>query len=72
MILKTANYIYIFEFKINSNPRKAIDQIYEKGYARPFEIDSRTVFLIGVDFSTQTRTINNWIIETLSNDNGQL
>ncbi len=59
----TSAFVYIFEFKINSTAEEALAQIHEKGYAVPFEADSRTVFLIGANFSTDTRTLDGWIIE---------
>lgn len=62
MVLKTPDFIYIFEFKINSSPEEALNQIFEKGYSRQFESDPRKKFLIGVDFSTKTRTISDWIV----------
>ena len=35
-------------------------QIEEKGYARPYESDGRTLYKIGVSFSSQTGTIDGW------------
>ncbi len=34
--------------------------IGEKGYARPYEADARPVFRIGVSFSSQTGTVEEW------------
>lgn len=65
MQILTSGFIYVFEFKIDSTPQEALNQIYEKSYAVPFESDSRTVFLIGANFSTSTRTLDNWIIKKL-------
>ncbi|MDE6380608.1 MAG: PD-(D/E)XK nuclease domain-containing protein, partial [Muribaculaceae bacterium] len=65
MQIVTSDFVYVFEFKIDSTPEEALAQIYEKGYAIPFESDSRTVFLIGANFSTSTRTLDNWIIKKL-------
>ncbi|MDE7422025.1 MAG: ATP-binding protein [Muribaculaceae bacterium] len=65
MHIFTSGFVYVFEFKIDSTPEEALNQIYEKGYAIPFESDSRTVFLIGANFSTSTRTLDNWIIKKL-------
>ena len=59
----TNDFVYIFEFKINSTPEDALQQIFEKGYAMPFEADPRTVFLIGANFITHTRTLESWIIQ---------
>ncbi len=65
MQILTRNFVYIFEFKINGTPKEAIDQILEKGYAIPFEADTRTVFIIGANFLTETRSLDNWIIEKI-------
>lgn len=63
MQILTDRFIYIFEFKINSTTASAIEQIHQKGYARPFGADPRTKFLIGANFSTQTNTLTDWQIE---------
>lgn len=63
MQILTSGFVYIFEFKIDGTAEEAIAQIHEKGYAIPFEADSRTAFLIGANFSTDTRTLDGWIIE---------
>ncbi|MDE6787000.1 MAG: ATP-binding protein, partial [Muribaculaceae bacterium] len=65
MQILTSDFVYVFEFKIDSSAEDALAQIYEKGYAIPFESDSRTVFLIGANFSTTMRTLDDWIIEKL-------
>lgn len=65
MQILTYGYVYIFEFKIDGTPAEAMAQIYEKGYAVPFEADPRTVYLIGANFSTDARTLDSWIIEVL-------
>lgn len=65
MQIFTSGYVYIFEFKINETPEEALKQIHEKGYAVTFEADKRTIFLIGANFSTNTRTLDGWIIEKI-------
>lgn len=62
LIIRTKEFIYIFELKVNADADVALRQIDEKGYARPFEGDSRKLFKIGVDFSTATRRIEDWKI----------
>lgn len=61
LLMKTKNYIYILEFKINKSADEALKQIEEKQYAKPFEADGRTTFKIGVNFSTKTKRIDEWI-----------
>lgn len=59
-IVETPNYIYIFEFKLNGTADEALQQIEEKGYSRPYEADNRSIYRIGVSFSSETGTINDW------------
>lgn len=62
LIIQTKEFIYIFELKVNADADVALRQIAEKGYARPFEGDSRKLFKIGVNFSAATRRIEDWKI----------
>ena len=63
MLVQTKDYIYIFELKIDQSADVALQQIEEKGYARPFVMDSRQLFKIGVNFSTEKRCIDGWKIQ---------
>ena len=60
LLLQTKDYIYIVELKIDSTADAALQQIEEKGYAKPFVNDSRKLFKIGVNFSTKDRRIEEW------------
>lgn len=60
MIVQTASYIYIIEFKIDKSADEAILQIKEKGYHLPFMTDQRSTIIIGVNFSSETRGICEW------------
>ena len=60
ILVQTADFVYIFELKINQSADVALKQIEDKGYARPFEMDSRKLYKIGVNFSTETRMIDDW------------
>lgn len=59
-IVETDNYIYIFEFKRDGTADEALAQIEAKGYARPYEADPRTLYKIGVNFSSETGTVEEW------------
>ena len=63
LVLQTNKYIYVMEFKLNGTAEEALQQINEKQYALPFTADSRKLFKIGVNFSTQMRNIERWIVE---------
>lgn len=64
LVLKTQDYIYIMEFKLNGTAEEALQQIHDKHYAQPFEADKRKLFKIGVNFNSKTRNIEKWIIES--------
>ena len=64
LVLKTEKFIYIMEFKLNGTAEEALNQINDKRYALPFEMDGRKLFKIGVNFSAETRNIEKWIVET--------
>ena len=59
-IVETPQYVYIFEFKLDGTAAEALQQIEEKGYARPYEADTRQVVKVGVNFSSKTGTIEEW------------
>lgn len=62
LLLQTREYIYIVELKIDNTADAALQQIEEKGYAKPFVNDPRKLFKIGVSFSTENRRIEDWKI----------
>ncbi len=62
MIIKTRDYIYIMEFKLDGTPQEALRQIEDKGYAKPFGMDGRKICRIGVNFSLKKRCIDGWEI----------
>ena len=59
-IIETPDYIYIFEFKLDGTADEALQQIEDKGYARPYEADNRKLFKIGTVFSSETGTVSDW------------
>ena len=59
-IVETDDYIYIFEFKRDGSADEALAQIEAKGYARPYEGDKRKLYKIGVNFSSETGTVEEW------------
>ena len=62
-VLETADYIYIFEFKLDGTAEEALRQIEEKGYAREYAADSRKLYCIGAGFSSETGTIGDWAVK---------
>ena len=58
--LELKGYVYIFEFKMDGSADEALQQIEQKGYAKPYATDPRCVLRIGMNFSSETRTIAEW------------
>ena len=59
-IIETDEYVYIFEFKLDGTAEEALWQIEDKGYATPYTTDKRKLYKIGVSFSSETGTIEDW------------
>jgi hypothetical protein len=65
LLLQTADYTYVMEFKLDGTAEEALQQIEEKNYAQPFESDgSRKLVKVGVNFSSTTRNIERWIVKS--------
>ena len=62
VLIQTPDYIYILELKVNQTAAVALQQIEEKGYALPFASDHRQLFKIGINFSTDSKLIDDWEI----------
>ena len=67
-VVQTPDYIYVFEFKLDGSAEQALQQIEEKGYARPFDTDRRKVVRVGVEFSAEMRNVKRWRVSGLSDD----
>ena len=62
-IVETDKYVYIFEFKLDGTAEDALEQIEDKGYATEYASDSRKLFKVGVNFSSETGTVSDWKAE---------
>ena len=62
LVIRTDQFIYVMEFKLDGTAEEALRQIEEKQYALPFASDSRRLFKVGVNFSNATRNIEKWLV----------
>ena len=60
--VETEKHVYIFEFKLDGSAEEALRQIDDRGYARPYGADNRKLHKIGVNFSSETGTIDGWLV----------
>jgi len=55
--------VFVFELKYDGSSEEAIKQIDDKGYLIPYSADGKRLYKIGVNFSSEQRTISDWIIK---------
>ncbi|MDE6234510.1 MAG: ATP-binding protein [Muribaculaceae bacterium] len=60
--VETPSYVYIFEFKIDSTARKAMEQMREKRYWERESMSGKEIFLIGANFDTKTKRLTDDIL----------
>ena len=61
-VIKTKDFIYVFEFKLDGSADDALKQIDEKGYLLPYDMDHRQQIKIGVSFDSAERNLGEWKI----------
>ena len=61
-VVKTADYTYVFEFKLDGSAEAALQQIDEKGYSFPYGADGRKLVKVGVSFDAEQRNLGEWLI----------
>jgi hypothetical protein len=62
ILMQTPQFVYILELKIDKTAQEALQQIEDRGYARPFANDPRQLFKIGINFSTEKKLIDDWLV----------
>lgn len=61
LLLKTDTDIFVFEFKIDKTAQEALNQILTREYHTQFKLDKRPITLIGANFDSKSRKLNDWI-----------
>lgn len=56
-IVQTATHIYAFEFKLEQSAATAIQQIIDKNYLGPYQLDSRQKVAVGINFTREKRGV---------------
>lgn len=60
IVFDTDKYVYIIELKRDQSPEIALRQIEEKGYDKPFMASGKQIIKLGINFSSETKTIDGW------------
>lgn len=66
LLIRASRFIYIIECKIDSTAEVALKQIKRKEYNLPWTLDGRKIIGIGVNFDTEKRRPEGWLIEELT------
>ena len=62
IIFDTDKYVYIIELKRDQSPEIALKQIEEKGYDKPFLASGKQIIRLGINFSSETHTVDGWLV----------
>ena len=60
VVVKTDDYIYVMEVKLDRSAKEALEQIDSKGYLIPYTLDGKQLMKIGISFSTSERNVTEW------------
>ena len=66
LLVEFPDRVCVIEFKCNQSAETALQQIRAKRYAAPHQGSGKRIFLLGVNFSTETRNIAEWKVEQLA------
>ena len=64
-IIQTKNNIFIFEFKMDKTAIEALEQIKQKSYYERFISQNKPIILIGANFNTNIKNIDDYIVENI-------
>ncbi|MEM7132579.1 MAG: AAA family ATPase [Chloroflexota bacterium] len=62
-VIEVDDHIYIFEFKLDDSAEAALAQIKEKEYFKKYWLKEKPITLIGANFNSGKRTIDDWVSE---------
>lgn len=65
LIAESDNFIYLMEFKLDGTATDAITRIKNREYAAAYRNATKTVFLVGVNFSKMEHNVESWESEVL-------
>jgi hypothetical protein len=65
-LVETHNHVFILEFKLDESPQIALDQIKRKKYYQEYWLKNKKIIGIGVNFSSTTKNIDQWLAEEIA------
>ncbi len=64
-VVQTDTHIYLVEFKLDENAEAALQQIREKSYADKYKASNKRLVVMGINFSSQTKSVDDWEMQNL-------
>lgn len=61
-VVQTREHVYVMEFKLDASAQEALDQIREKRYGSAYLSGGQAVIAVGIGFSSETRTVADWLV----------
>ena len=62
VVITLPTVVYVMELKFDGSADAALNQIDAKGYLIPYTADGKKLVKVGVNYSSQQRTITEWKI----------
>ena len=63
VLVKTDNYIYVIELKLDGTAQEALEQVLSQQYMQPYATDGRTKLALGISFSSESRNIAEYLVQ---------
>ena len=64
-VVKTAEHIFILEFKLDESAEAAMQQIRDKDYAARYRLDGKAMVGMGINFGSGRKSVEGWKAEAL-------
>jgi hypothetical protein len=68
VVMHTSDSVYVMELKLDGSVEEALKQIDDRQYLLPYSISNKQLIKIGINFSSQTRTIDDWKVIVRPNE----
>ncbi len=59
-VVETDDRIYLFEFKLDKDAERALQQVKEHQYYQKYQLHGKPITCVGANFNTATRNLDEW------------
>ena len=66
IVVESEERVFIFELKIDKSAAEALAQIKEKGYDEPYKALGKPIHLLGLNFKSESHSLDDTVVETLA------